>query len=174
MGVCFSLAVLQDGALSAPRVVDILVSFDDAWMQLAQLLGWTPEQVSRLGDTPIPQTHPLLAAGPREQPIQPLLVDDQGMRRFKTNEAIRFLLENGKLDLNTLAVMQAASKDREQLAQLIGYSVDGFGSLSYASDRVHDRSMQELDMRAVAMSEAMMQADTPAAAAAGKVPGARL
>jgi hypothetical protein len=35
--------------------------------------------------------------------------------------------------MNDLALMPFSNEDREQFAQLIGYSVSGFGELPYAS-----------------------------------------
>lgn len=37
--------------------------------------------------------------------------------------------------MNKLALMPFADEDREQFAQLIGYSVSGFGDLSYAQPK---------------------------------------
>ena len=61
-------------------------------------------------------------------PIQPIEKDDRGVFRFKRNKIVEFLSE-GKL--NDLAVMNFPQEDWEQLAQLIGYSLSGFGDLSY-------------------------------------------
>lgn len=133
---------------------------DDTWMQLAQLLGWTGEQVKKLGGE-IPAVHPLLAATPRGQPIQPLIIDKQGVLRFKCNLAVDFLLGHCGLNLNDLATRHSSSADREQFAQLIGYSHSGFGSLSYAGDRVYERAAQEFEMREAALAQAKMQSDTP-------------
>lgn len=65
------------------------------------------------------------------QPIQPIVVDAHGVKRFRANEIVRYLLDNGRIDLNRLAVLPFSADDREQFAQLIGYSVSGFGDLSY-------------------------------------------
>lgn len=66
-------------------------------------------------------------------PIQPLVDDGDGVLRFKSNAIVKALLDTGKLTMNDLAVLNFTDEDREQFAQLIGYSVDGFGSLSYVS-----------------------------------------
>lgn len=68
-----------------------------------------------------------------EHPMQPLY-RDVDVIRFKENKIVRFLLDAGPFDLNQLAHMGFSEEDHEQLAQLIGYSVNGFGELSYASD----------------------------------------
>ncbi len=67
-----------------------------------------------------------------EHPIQPLVRDQHGVVRFKANAIVEHLLKHGGIDLNAIARMDFDQRDREQFAQLIGYSVSGFGELSYA------------------------------------------
>jgi hypothetical protein len=43
--------------------------------------------------------------------------------------------ETGKLDLNATATLNFPDEDRCQLAQLLGYSVSGYGDLSFAQRR---------------------------------------
>jgi len=64
-------------------------------------------------------------------PLQPLVVYPDGVVRFKENAIVRALLDTGALDMNKLARMDFSVEDREQFAQLIGYSLSGFGDLSY-------------------------------------------
>ena len=71
-------------------------------------------------------------------PIQPLEKYNLGTLRFKKNKIVDFLLEFGPYDLNKLATMDFTDEDREQLAQLIGYSLSGFGKLSYVSDETYE------------------------------------
>lgn len=68
-----------------------------------------------------------------KHPMQPIVVDDDGVARFKANAIVCFLLDQGGFDMNDLARRFFSDEDREQFAQLIGYSVSGFGDLSYAS-----------------------------------------
>ena len=68
-----------------------------------------------------------------ERPLQPIYLDSQGIARFRENRIVRFLLDNGPNDMNRLARLGFTNEDHEQFAQLIGYSVSGFGDLSYAS-----------------------------------------
>ena len=70
-------------------------------------------------------------------PIQPLKKDSNGVVRFKQNNIVMYLLDNGGIDLNELAVMDFSDNDREQLSQLIGYSLSGFGDLSHVSDETY-------------------------------------
>jgi len=67
-------------------------------------------------------------------PDQPIITDTQGIQRFKENGIVRFLLDNGPFDLNTLAAIPFTQEDRRQFAQLIGYSVCGFDELPYTGD----------------------------------------
>jgi hypothetical protein len=69
--------------------------------------------------------------GPKH-PMQPIVLDSHGVARFKANAIVRHLLDNGGIDLNRIAMLPFNQEDREQFAQLIGYSVSGFGDLGYA------------------------------------------
>lgn len=69
-------------------------------------------------------------------PMQPVeWVND--VIRFRQNKIVRDLLDFASargMDLNTIARDTTYNdEDRAQLAQLIGYSVSGFGELNYAS-----------------------------------------
>lgn len=67
------------------------------------------------------------------KPIQPI-VDS----RFVENKIVSYLLDNGGICLNKLAVLDFSDEDRAQFAQLIGYSLSGYGDLSYVSDEAYD------------------------------------
>lgn len=69
-----------------------------------------------------------------KHPIQPTETDEHGVLRFKPNAIVRYLLDNGSIDLNDLAALDFSQDDREQFAQLIGYSISGYSELSYVSD----------------------------------------
>jgi hypothetical protein len=77
---------------------------------------------------------------PPTHPMQPLVYDDEEIVRFKKNTIVRYLLDSGTADMNTLALMPFSDEDRVQFAQLIGYSVSGFSELSYVSDEVYDQA----------------------------------
>ncbi len=66
------------------------------------------------------------------QPMQPIVIDEKGVPRFKANAIVQYLLDHGGIDMNKLARLEFSQEDRMQFAQLIGYSVSGFGDLSYA------------------------------------------
>ncbi len=74
--------------------------------------------------------------GQPHHPIQPLTTDDHGVIRFKSNAIVRHLLDHGGLDMNHLAVLPFSREDREQFAQLIGYSHSGAHDLGYMSSEV--------------------------------------
>lgn len=67
-----------------------------------------------------------------KHPMQPLITSKDGVRRFKPNALVRYLLDAGPFDMNHLALIPVDNDDRQQFAQLIGYSVDGYSDLSYA------------------------------------------
>lgn len=69
-------------------------------------------------------------------PIQPIGKDDEGIVRFKRNAIVCHLLDHGGIDLNAIAVMDFTREDREQFAQLIGYSHSGAHDLRYMSSEV--------------------------------------
>lgn len=58
--------------------------------------------------------------------------------RFVQNDIVRFLLDQGPFDLSELANMNFDQSDWEQFAQLIGYSLTGFGELSYVRDETYE------------------------------------
>lgn len=80
-----------------------------------------------------------------KHPIQPLYKDPYGVMRFKENKIVSFLLDVGPNDLNSLAFMNFSNEDREQFAMLIGYSLSGFGELSYVSDKTYERAVKSLE-----------------------------
>ena len=73
-----------------------------------------------------------------KQPIQPIEKDINGHFRFKENAIVQYLLDRGPFDMNHLAAQGFSNEDSEQFAQLIGYSLNGFGELSYVSDETYD------------------------------------
>lgn len=67
-------------------------------------------------------------------PIQPTHTDHNGTLRFRQNRVVRYLLDHGGLDMSKLHLAEELSdcaEDWQQFAQLIGYSVYGFGTLPY-------------------------------------------
>ena len=107
-------------------------------------------------------------------PIQPLYKDKQGTVRFKANAIVQHLLDHGGIDMNKLAVMDFSVNDREQFAQLIGYSLAGFGELGYVTDETYmaadsmriNKKISDLQARIMALESQLNQAREGVAAAA--------
>lgn len=82
-------------------------------------------------------------------PMQPVGWDGRGVVRFKRNAIVEYLLEHGGIDLNRIGILAAQGKftdaDQVQFAQLIGYSVSGFGDLSYVPDRVVRQAYRRME-----------------------------
>jgi len=76
-------------------------------------------------------------------PVQPMVKDDHGVMRFKENAIVRYLLDKGPFDMNHLALQEFSAEDAEQFAQLIGYSLSGFGDLSYVSNETYTKAEKE-------------------------------
>lgn len=81
----------------------------------------------------------------RPHPIQPIITDEHGVERFKENAIVRYLLDAGGIDMNKLAILPFSREDREQFAQLIGYSHSGAHDLSYMSSEVLDAAKRQAD-----------------------------
>lgn len=77
----------------------------------------------------------------KQHPPQPLETDKNGILRFKQNAIVRYLLDNGPHDLNAIALLPFSAEDRSQFAQLIGYSLSGYGELDYVSNEDYDRAL---------------------------------
>lgn len=97
---------------------------------------WRLLEHARTRDT-VEQLRAEVAALATAHPMQPIVIAPDNVIRFKPNKIIRWMLERGKdgsvFDLNTIASQDFSDEDHMQLAQLIGYSVSGYGDLSYAS-----------------------------------------
>lgn len=85
----------------------------------------------------------------RKHPRQPILLAADNVVRFKENKIVSWMLEMGRqgkaFDLNMIAVTPFSVEDRVQLAQLIGYSVSGFGDLSYVPEAEVEACDKEAD-----------------------------
>ena len=115
-----------------------------------------------------------------KNPIQPLAKDERGVRRFKDNAIVRHLLDtHPACDMNKLACMEFSDDDRQQFAQLIGYSLNGYSELqSYVSDEAYSAAahmadgLGERDARIAALEQKI--AELRAAANMLREPVARL
>lgn len=68
-----------------------------------------------------------------EHPMQPIVLDERGVPRFRANKIITALLKSSPFDLNHIAIRDQNGEfspgDYKQLMQLTGYSVSGAGGL---------------------------------------------
>lgn len=88
-------------------------------------------------------------------PMQPVVRAADGCIRFRENRIVSALLEHSSrhgYSLNETAIGDFTDDEHMQLAQLIGYSVSGYGDLSYASE--------ESVSRADELAEAIIAAQT--------------
>jgi hypothetical protein len=85
--------------------------------------------------------------GEVKHPIQPLVIDPRGTLRFKSNAIVRWLLDNGPHTMNDIARGDFSREDREQFAQLIGYSHSGSADLGYVSDDVWEMALAQHEGR---------------------------
>ncbi len=75
-----------------------------------------------------------------KHPTQPTELDERGVLRFRRNAIICWLCDTGRLNLNETRMLPGVSdEDHQQLAQLLGYSVSGYGDLSYVDDAAWER-----------------------------------
>jgi len=82
-----------------------------------------------------------------KHPLQPLEKDKHGTLRFKENKIVSALLESGQKNgfgLNEIARQDFTDEDRQQLAQLIGYSLEGYSELrSYVDDAAYAAAVEK-------------------------------
>lgn len=88
-----------------------------------------------------------------KHPRQPIGYAEDNIIRFKPNGIIRWMLEQGgqgkKFNLNDIAMQSFSVEDRVQFWQMLGYSVSGFGDLSF----VPEEEVTACDAEAAAIYE---------------------
>ena len=113
------------------------------WQWMSESLGNLPDGMYSLylNVPALPaQAEQVVAVRAARHPVQPLVIAEHGRVRFKRNHIVEHLAEGR---LNDLAAMDFSQEDWEQLAQLIGYSLDGFGTLSYVTDETYERAASQ-------------------------------
>lgn len=80
------------------------------------------------------------------QPIQPLIAHGNGAFSFKPNAIVEYLLEKGGLNLHDIAEQDFSIEDQEQFAQLIGYSLSGFGGLHCVSSDTYAAAVRMAEL----------------------------
>jgi hypothetical protein len=71
-----------------------------------------------------------------KHPIQPLVFDAGGVVRFQGNAIVEWLFETKRINLNDIMVYQFDVDDLSQFWQLLGYSVSGYGDLSFVDPAI--------------------------------------
>ena len=99
----------------------------------------------------------------KTQPMQPINAKEEGVppyrnmvARFRPTKLVQYLLDrNGKIGLNELAIYSqthdVSADDQMQFAMLIGYSVGGFGDLSYVDDETRAEAVARGNVALVAV-----------------------
>jgi len=156
---------LQYGKLYGPRLVQVAWAFVDRMLRTLGVESFSVRYREHLGVTiatrqyePLPFEATLkdavdafmVAYAVREvtpvdpstllenppQPMQPIVLAEDNVIRFKPNKIVQALLDQNRgldhLDLNDIARMDFSQEDRMQFAQLIGFTVSGFGDEPYA------------------------------------------
>ena len=83
-----------------------------------------------------------------KHPIQPVVLvgeSDGKIARFQPNKIVQYLFKTGRLNLNEIACLGFDDDDHMQIAMLLGYSVSGFGDLSYADPVIVSEADQEVE-----------------------------
>lgn len=83
-------------------------------------------------------------------PFQPIIKDNNGVKRFEKNALVRHLLDSGNIKINDLAKkfdFTEFKEDWKQFAQLLGYSIEGFLSLDYCNDV--DEKILQVDLNEI-------------------------
>lgn len=81
-------------------------------------------------------------------PMQQIVEDSHGVLRFEKNPIIDWLC-TVKSDMNEIAIFVQENNIEEkywrQIAQLVGYSISGYGTLSYVDDESYDSACVAVD-----------------------------
>ncbi|AHK11173.1 hypothetical protein S14_61 [Shewanella sp. phage 1/4] len=88
-----------------------------------------------------------------KHPLQTVYMDEHGTNRFYENPLVSMLIDRfeyeGLYGLNGLGLYYQVNGIKEhhyeQITQLIGYSVEGFGMLSTTTDEVYYKAKNESD-----------------------------
>jgi hypothetical protein len=75
---------------------------------------------------------------PEDPPPQQPIVMADGVLRFRKNAVLRWLVDQGHVDLNKIDFAAFDGADVAQFYQLFGYSVSAFGGLDFIPDELVD------------------------------------
>lgn len=79
-----------------------------------------------------------------DHPMQATVRDKHRVVRFRANKIVEHLIRVSPDDLNKLATMGFSDEDWRQLAQMNGYSVDGYCDLSYVDAQARRKAVRRL------------------------------
>jgi len=136
----FSKAIQRARGLAKELASEMLADYRSSLGDIAEIWerGGQPQKDSE---------EPVESTIATEFPMQPIELDLHGVVRFKANKVVEVLAAHAHstgLDLNRLAVTVdcygASQRDWEQFSQLTGYSVSGYGDLSYVRTSVIERA----------------------------------
>lgn len=91
----------------------------------------------------------------KKLPQQPLYVNEEGTIRFVPNKIVEDLLDFATplgFDMNHIAKQaigygKYTPEEQMQFAQLIGYSLSGYGELSYVTDDSYDDAVLQIPQK---------------------------
>jgi hypothetical protein len=74
----------------------------------------------------------------KAQPMQPIYLDENGTPRFRNNAIVRRLIDEKIFSLQDIAAWleDVPVEDVEQFWQLLGYSISGYGDLSFVRPEI--------------------------------------
>jgi len=80
--------------------------------------------------------------------MQPLILDTNGVVRFKANSLVTYLVNfasqsNMGVEYLWKQLPNIPEEDKEQFAQLIGYPVIGFGDLPFVSTEAFTKALKQ-------------------------------
>jgi hypothetical protein len=85
----------------------------------------------------------------KRPPMQPIAKDDDGVARFRANDVVRWLIDVKGISLNEVAIAaQNGNFDRYDVAQfwqMLGYSVSGYGDLSFIPKSIVRKADEKAD-----------------------------
>lgn len=67
--------------------------------------------------------------------MRPIIKDSRGVVRFKANAIVNWIVSSGRLNLNDIFLDGYSIEDIEEFWQLMGYSVSGYGELSFIREK---------------------------------------
>lgn len=114
----------------------------DARHQIAEIVTANGGTWSGAMDAAIDDILRTMLRAAARYPNQPIVSAAHGVLRFQPNAIVRHLLDTSAFDLNDLAQLPFSDADRAQFAQLIGYSVAGWGDLPYVSNEAYARATE--------------------------------